>query len=84
MKKESIHLQAHPPTMLKSTDPGCFFQSDASETRTAHRIAKSTNKNGDPIVLKSKILSAIPDPYSSTCIYVTESVGYVRKINVEV
>jgi hypothetical protein len=71
-------------TMSRSNDPGHFFQTDASESTRARRAAKSGNKNGNPIVLKSKILSVIPDPFSPTCIYVAESAGCVRKVNVEV
>lgn len=69
--------------MSRSTDPGHFFQTDASESTRARRAAKSGNKNGNPIVLQSKILNAIPDPYSSDSIYVAESAGCVRKVNIE-
>ncbi|KAH8820437.1 WD40-repeat-containing domain protein [Xylogone sp. PMI_703] len=69
--------------MSRSTDPGHFFQTDAAETTRARRAAKSGNKFGDPIILQSKILNAIADPFSSTCIYVAESAGCVRKVNVE-
>ncbi|RFU33608.1 hypothetical protein B7463_g2755, partial [Scytalidium lignicola] len=69
--------------MSRSTDPGHFFQTDASESTRALRAAKSGNKNGDPIVLQSKILNAIADPYSSACIYIAESAGCVRRVNVE-
>jgi hypothetical protein len=71
-------------TMSRSTDPGHFFQTDASESIRARKAAKSVNKNGNPIILQSKILNVIPDPSSSTSIYIAESVGCVRKVNVEV
>jgi hypothetical protein len=71
-------------TMSRSTDPGHFFQTDASESTRARRAAKSGNKNGNPIVLQSKILNVIPDPLSSACIYIAESASCVRKVNVEV
>ena len=70
--------------MSRSTDPGHFFQTDASESSRARKAAKSGNKNGKPIVLKSKILNAIADPFSSSCLYIAESAGCVRKVNVEV
>lgn len=70
--------------MSVSNDPGHFFQSDASESTRARRAAKSGNKNGTPIVLRSKILSVIPDPFSSACIYIAESAGCVRKVNLQV
>ncbi|TGO64688.1 hypothetical protein BCON_0006g00910 [Botryotinia convoluta] len=69
--------------MSRSTDPGHFFQTDASESTRARRAAKSGNKNGNPIVLQSKILSLIPDPFSPQCIYIAESAGCVRKVNIE-
>jgi len=74
----------NPSTMSRSTDPGHFFQTDASESTRARRAAKSGNKNGDPVVLQSKILSVIPDPFSPTSIYTAESAGCVRKVNLEV
>jgi len=70
--------------MSRSADPGHFFQTDASEATRARRAAKSGNKNGDPIVLQSKVLNAIPDPFSSSCIYVAESAGCVRRVDTEV
>ncbi|RAL61559.1 hypothetical protein DID88_009598 [Monilinia fructigena] len=69
--------------MSRSTDPGHFFQTDASESTRARRAAKSGNKNGNPIVLQSKILSLISDPFSSQCVYIAESAGCVRKVNIE-
>jgi hypothetical protein len=70
--------------MSQSTDPGHFFQTDASEVTRARRTAKSGNKNGNPIVLHSKVLKAIADPFSSRSIYVAESAGCIRKVNIEV
>lgn len=70
--------------MSRSTDPGHFFQTDASEATRARRAAKSGNKNGNPIVLQSKILNVVPDPFSSSCIYVAESAGCVRRVDIEV
>jgi hypothetical protein len=70
--------------MSRSTDPGHFFQTDASESTRARKAAKSRNKKGNPIVLQSKILGVIPDPFSPACIYIAESAGCVRKVNVEV
>ncbi|KAL5325860.1 hypothetical protein ACEPPN_006994 [Leptodophora sp. 'Broadleaf-Isolate-01'] len=69
--------------MSRSTDPGHFFQTDASESIRARRAAKSGNKYGNPIVLQSKILSCVPDPFSSAAIYIAESAGCVRKVNIE-
>ncbi|KAL2066229.1 hypothetical protein VTL71DRAFT_2300 [Oculimacula yallundae] len=69
--------------MSRSTDPGHFFQTDASESIRARRAAKSGNKYGNPIILQSKILSCVPDPFSSAAIYIAESAGCVRKVNVD-
>lgn len=70
--------------MSQSTDPGHFFQSDASEATRARRAAKSGNKNGDPIKLASKILDVAVDPLSPACLFVAESAGCIRKVNLEV
>lgn len=70
--------------MSRSTDPGHFFQTDASEAIRARRAAKSGNKNGDPIKLMSKILDVAVDPLSPACLFVAESAGCIRKVNVEV
>ncbi|PVH77860.1 WD40 repeat-like protein [Cadophora sp. DSE1049] len=69
--------------MSRSTDPGHFFQTDASESIRARRAAKSGNKYGNPIVLQSKILNCVPDPFTSAAIYIAESAGSVRKVNIE-
>ncbi|KAH7370537.1 WD40-repeat-containing domain protein [Rhexocercosporidium sp. MPI-PUGE-AT-0058] len=69
--------------MSRSTDPGHFFQTDASESIRARRAAKSGNKYGDPIALHSKILGCVSDPFSSVDIYIAESAGCVRKVNIE-
>jgi hypothetical protein len=71
-------------TMSRSTDPGHFFQTDAAESIRARRAAKSGNKNGDPIVLSSKILNLTADPFSSSSIYTAEGAGCVRRVNIEV
>ncbi|KAH8593359.1 WD40-repeat-containing domain protein [Bisporella sp. PMI_857] len=69
--------------MSRSKDPGHFFQTDASESARARKAAKSHNTNGNPIVLRSKILNIVPDPQSSSCVYVAESAGCVRRVNIE-
>ncbi|TLD25088.1 hypothetical protein PspLS_05733 [Pyricularia sp. CBS 133598] len=76
--------------MSKSSDPRHFFESEqvapefifnAQQAKRERRDAKSSNKYGKPIVLKSKILSAIADPRSSSsAIFVAESAGSVRNV----
>lgn len=56
----------------------------AAQEQQARKAAKSGNKNGDPISMKSKILAAVPDPASSTSIFIAESAGFVRHISLEV
>jgi len=70
--------------MSYSNDPDHFFQTDASESTRARKAAKAGNKNGDPIVMQSKILALAQDPFSLQCIYVAESAGSVRRIDLEV
>lgn len=69
--------------MNRSSDPGHFFETDASKATRARKATKSANKNGDPIVLKSKILHVIIDPSSSEHVYVAESAGCARRVNIK-
>jgi hypothetical protein len=74
----------HDNTMSRSTDPGHFFQTDASEAIRARRAAKSENNYGNPIKLQSKILDIVLDPIFFTCVFVAESAGNVRRVNIDV
>lgn len=56
----------------------------AQQSQRERREAKSTNKFGRPIVLKSKIAAACVSPLaSSNTIFVAESAGSVRKVDVD-
>ncbi|CAM1509198.1 Fc.00g029370.m01.CDS01 [Cosmosporella sp. VM-42] len=69
---------------MQSADPERFFETDASQAQRERRAAKSGNKHGDPITMKSKILAAIPDPASPfSSIFIAEAAGAVRRVNVE-
>ncbi|KAI5456345.1 WD40-repeat-containing domain protein [Mariannaea sp. PMI_226] len=69
---------------MQSADPEHFFETDASQASRQRKAAKSGNKNGDPVSLKSKILAAVSDPASPlSSVFVAESAGYVRRINLE-
>ena len=54
------------------------------QAQRERRAAKADNKNGNPITLKSKLLAAIQDPASPSSIFVAESAGFVRRVNVDV
>ncbi|KHJ30772.1 putative wd repeat-containing protein [Erysiphe necator] len=69
--------------MNRSSDPGHFFESDASKATRARKATKSINNNGNPISLQSKILHVILDPFSSQHVYVAESSGCARKVNIK-
>jgi hypothetical protein len=56
----------------------------AEQALTERREEKANNKNGNPIVLKSKLLAAIPDPSSSDSLLIAESTGSVRRVDVDV
>lgn len=57
----------------------------AAQSTRERREAKSRNKFGNPIALKSKIAAAVYDPNSpSDTIFIAESAGSVRKVNVDV
>ncbi|KAL2131336.1 hypothetical protein VTI74DRAFT_5244 [Chaetomium olivicolor] len=67
---------------MQSSDPEHFFETDAAQEKRQRRAAKSNNKYGNPITLKSKILAAIPDPRApSSAVLVAESAGAVRLVN---
>ncbi|KAK4142942.1 WD40-repeat-containing domain protein [Dichotomopilus funicola] len=69
---------------MQSADPEHFFETDAALNKKERRAAKAGNKYGSPIVLKSKILAAIPDPRSpSSAVLVAESAGAVRLVNLD-
>ncbi|KUI58660.1 hypothetical protein VP1G_05875 [Cytospora mali] len=69
---------------MNSSDPRHFFESDAAQSKRERREAKSSNKFGSPIALKSKIAAACVDPHSpSNSVFVAETAGSVRRINVD-
>ncbi|KAK4459941.1 WD40-repeat-containing domain protein [Cladorrhinum samala] len=69
---------------MQSSDPRHFFETDAEQAKRERRAAKSGNKYGNPISLKSKILAAVADPRSpSSAILVAESAGAVRRVDVD-
>ncbi|KAI1745306.1 WD40-repeat-containing domain protein [Xylaria scruposa] len=69
--------------MRQGTSTEHFFQTDAEQALTERRAAKASNKDGNPIVLKSKLLAAVPDPSSSSALLIAESTGSVRRVNVD-
>ncbi|KAI1655777.1 WD40 repeat-like protein [Daldinia decipiens] len=69
--------------MNKGTSPDQFFQTDAEQAKRERRAAKAGNKNGNPIVLKSKLLAAISDPADPSSVLIAESAGSVRRVNVD-
>lgn len=84
-RRGKLRIEQQNSTMSRSTDPDHFFQTDAAESARARKAAKSGNKNGDPIPLPSKVLNVISDPRSpATSIYIAESAGNVRRVNVQV
>ncbi|KAK3315059.1 WD40-repeat-containing domain protein [Apodospora peruviana] len=69
---------------MQSSDPRHFFETDAEIQTKERRAAKSSNRYGNPIQLKSKILAAVVDPWAPTStILVAESAGAVRRVNVD-
>lgn len=76
-------------SMLKTSSLQIFWNSTNHSARTAlanakRRATKSSNKNGSPITLTSKLLSIIPDLTSPMRVYVAESGGIARRIDLEV
>ncbi|KAI1492979.1 WD40-repeat-containing domain protein [Biscogniauxia mediterranea] len=70
--------------MRQGTSSEHFFQTDAEQALQERRAAKAGNKNGNPIILKSKLLAAVPDPASPSSIFIAESAGSVRRVNVDI
>lgn len=70
--------------MSRSQDPDHFFQTSQSLAETSRKAAKSKNDHGAPIRRKSKILAVAVDPVREETIYVAESAGQVRKIELNV
>ncbi|UKZ92412.1 uncharacterized protein TrAFT101_007369 [Trichoderma asperellum] len=67
---------------METSNRDAFFQTDASNAERERKALKASNKNGDPIVMKSKILAAVPDPFSpSTAVFIAESAGFARRID---
>ncbi|MCJ1374894.1 hypothetical protein MMC20_006127 [Loxospora ochrophaea] len=69
--------------MSRSIDPDHFFQTNTSLEQSKRKALKSTNTNGSPIRLPSKVLALLPDPTSPTHVFVAESAGTVRHLNLE-
>ncbi|KAI5787061.1 WD40-repeat-containing domain protein [Geopyxis carbonaria] len=67
--------------MSKSSDPGHFFQTETAIATAARRLSKARNKLGNPIQVSSKILAILVDPLDSNRIYIAESGGLVRRVN---
>ncbi|XXG97720.1 DNA polymerase alpha accessory factor Mcl1 [Hypoxylon texense] len=67
----------------KGTTAGHFFQTDAEQAKIERREAKASNKNGNPVTLKSKLLAAVPDPTNPSAVLIAESSGSVRRVNVD-
>ncbi|TPX09954.1 uncharacterized protein E0L32_008801 [Thyridium curvatum] len=69
---------------MQSSDPRHFFETDATQAKRERKVAKSNNKYGNPIALKSKLLAAVLDPTSPATVFVAESAGSVRRVNLDV
>ncbi|TRX92205.1 hypothetical protein FHL15_006820 [Xylaria flabelliformis] len=69
--------------MRQGSSTGHYFQTDAEQALTERRAAKASNKNGNPIVLKSKLLAAVSDPSAPGSLLIAESVGSVRRVDVD-
>ncbi|CUS11330.1 unnamed protein product [Tuber aestivum] len=69
--------------MSMSNNPGHFFQTETALANAKRRAAKSSNRNGSPITLDSKLLSIIPDLNSPMCVYIAESCGITRRVDLE-
>ncbi|KAI1352822.1 WD40-repeat-containing domain protein [Xylaria sp. FL0043] len=69
--------------MRQGSSAGHYFQTDAEQAQAERRTAKASNKNGDPVVLKSKLLAAVRHPSASSSLLVAESAGSVRRVDLD-
>ncbi|KAL4915120.1 WD40-repeat-containing domain protein [Aspergillus aurantiobrunneus] len=69
--------------MSASSHRDDFFQTTSALDQQKRKDAKSNNTNGSPIRLQSKILAIQADPLDNGSVYVAQSGGMVRKINLE-
>ncbi|KAI0809691.1 WD40-repeat-containing domain protein [Xylaria sp. FL0064] len=69
--------------MRQGSSAGHYFQTDAEQAQAERRTAKASNKNGDPVVLKSKLLAAVRHPSASNSLLVAESAGSVRIVDLD-
>lgn len=69
--------------MSRSADPNHFFQTSDSIAASERRAAKSSNKNGNPLNLKCKILAVLASEVDRT-VFVAGADGLARKIDLDV
>ncbi|KAI5812719.1 WD40-repeat-containing domain protein [Pyronema omphalodes] len=69
--------------MSQSADPGHFFQTDASEATRARRAAKANNTFGEPLKASSKILALLPALHKKNHVFIAESCGVIRLVDLE-
>ncbi|CEN62655.1 Putative WD repeat protein [Aspergillus calidoustus] len=69
--------------MSTSSHRDDFFQTTSSLDEQRRKDAKSKNTNGSPIRLQSKILAVQADPLKDGFVYVAQSSGTVRRVNLE-
>lgn len=74
-----------PSTFVLTASSSTNRPPSAAQSNRERREAKSSNKLGKPIALKSKIAAAALDPHSpANSVFVAESAGSVRRVNVDV
>ncbi|THX32732.1 WD40 repeat-like protein [Aureobasidium pullulans] len=68
--------------MLQS-DADNYFQTSNSVAEQKRRQAKADNKNGNPVVLTSKILAIHADDQDPDAVYIAEAAGTARRVVLE-
>jgi hypothetical protein len=62
-----------------------IYQRSATQAQRERRALKSSNKHGNPLAMKSKILAAVADPQApASGIFIAESAGPVRRLALDV
>ncbi|KAF8426691.1 WD40-repeat-containing domain protein [Tirmania nivea] len=66
--------------MAATTDKGRLFQTSAALEAAARRARKAANTRGAPIPVGSKILAVLADPVCADHVFVAESAGLARRL----
>ncbi|KAF3480123.1 uncharacterized protein GIQ15_05470 [Arthroderma uncinatum] len=68
---------------MQTSNRDYFFQTTAQLENAERKRKKSTNSNGEPIKLQSKVLAIVADPTRDDAVFLAESSGTARRLVLE-